>query len=266
MRNDITIGGYIPVDSTLHRLDPRTKLVGLLGILVAVFLFPNSSGVIAVSILVAVLAYLTHVGPLVWFRSCLRFALMLGIVFGSNVLLRSQGRPIAVGEWDLPITWEGLEAGIIFSVQIVLAIVASLVLTFTTSPIDLSRGAERLARPLKHLKVPVDDLGMITMLAMRFVPLLQQEFQATVDAQKSRGVEFGTGKLTTRAGNLVALLAPVLTGCLRRADMLATAMTARGFIPGAPRSEYRPLRFSRADWYALGGLVLFLVFRFSLAP
>jgi energy-coupling factor transport system permease protein len=264
VRNDITIGGYIPIDSMVHRLDPRTKLAGLVGILVAIFLFPTPSAVTTVSIFVTALAYLTQVGALVWIRACLRFSMMLGIVLGVNVFLRSQGRPIAIGEWDLPITWEGLEAGIIFTVQIILAIVASLVLTFSTSPIELSRGLERLARPLNYLKVPVGDLAMIAMLAIRFVPLLQQELHTTIDAQKSRGVDFGTGKLTTRAANLVALMAPVLTGCLRRADLLATAMTARGFKPGAPRSEYRSLRFCSADWYALGGLVLFLVFRFAL--
>lgn len=261
MRTDIAIGGYIPVDSVLHGLDPRTKLLGLVAALIAIFWSAGLDEVGIVSLAVALAAYLTRVGWRVWGRAFLRFSLMLALVLGMNVLFRSYGRPITISGWESPITWEGLETGIAFTVQILLAIAVSMTLTLTTSPTELSRGVEKLAQPLKRLRVPVDDLGMIALLAMRFVPLLQQELQTTIDAQKSRGVEFGTGRLIDRARNLVALLTPVLTGALRRADLIAVAMTARGFQPGKIRSQYKQLCFSRTDWIVLAALLFALLCR-----
>jgi energy-coupling factor transport system permease protein len=266
MKTDITIGGYLPLDSFLHRLDPRTKLIGLVAILSAIFWSPIASSVAATSLPVVLVAVLSRAGWRIWLRCCSRFSLMLAAVMGLNAFLRNQGKPVVIEHWELPVTWEGLETGFIFTFQIVLAIVVALVLTFTTSPKELSRGVELLSQPLKRLKVPVDDLGMIVLLAMRFVPLLQQELSATIDAQKSRGVEFGRGRLSTRAGNLVALLSPVLTGALRRADLLALAMTARGFQPDGIRTQYNPLKFRRADGVAFGALLLFLACRFTQFP
>lgn len=266
MKNDITIGGYLPLDSVLHRLDPRTKLIGLATIVTAIFWSPIPAGVIATSIPVGIVAVLSRAGWRVWLKCCSRFSLMLAAVLGLNAVLRDQGRPVVIGPWEIPFTWEGLETGLIFTFQIVLAIVTALVLTFTTSPKELSRGVELLCRPLKWLRIPVDDLGMIVLLAMRFVPLLQQELYATIDAQKSRGVEFGKGRISARAGNLVALLSPVLTGVLRRADLLALAMTARGFQPGAARTQYKPLTFRSVDQVAFGLLLLFLACRIALLP
>ncbi len=266
MKTDITIGGYLPLDSVLHRLDPRTKLIGLIAFLSGVFWSPIASSVAATALPVVLLAVLTRAGWRVWFRCGSRFSWMLAAVLALNVFLRTQGKPMVFAQWELPITWDGLETGLTFTLQIVLAIIVALVLTSTTSPEQLSRGLEMLSRPLKRLKVPVDDLGMIVLLAMRFVPLLQQELYAIIEAQKSRGVEFAEGKLSTRAGNLVALFSPVLTGALKRADRLALAMTARGFQPGGTRTQYKPLQFCRADTVALCAILLFLAYRFALFP
>ncbi|MFH1115825.1 MAG: energy-coupling factor transporter transmembrane component T [Pseudomonadota bacterium] len=266
MKNDILLGGYIPSDSFLHRLDPRTKLVGLVAFLAAVFWSPVASGVAVAALPAAILAGLSRTGWKIWFLAFRRFALMLAVVPALNVFFNTQGTPVVVLQRELPFTWEGLETGFVFTSQIALAIVSALVLTFTTSPADLSRALELFLRPLKRFKVPVEDLGMILLLAMRFVPLLQQELYATMDAQKSRGVEFSRGSLSTRAGNLVALLSPVMTGALRRADLLALAMTARGFRPGGTRTQFRPLEFRSADGLAFCAILLFTAGRLALLP
>ncbi|MDQ7783349.1 MAG: energy-coupling factor transporter transmembrane component T [Desulfomonilaceae bacterium] len=266
MKSDITIGGYLPLDSVLHGLDPRTKLLGLIAMLASIFWSPVPAGVLATAVPIFILAVLSRAGWKIWLRSTYRFAVMLAAVLGLNVFFRTQGRPVFMGQWELPITWEGLEIGLIFTFQIMQAIVAALVLTFTTSPTEMSRGVELLSKPLKRLRVPVDDLGMVVLLAMRFVPLLQQELNATIEAQKSRGVDFRKGRLSTRAGNLVALLSPALSGALRRADLLALAMTARGFQPGGTRTQFKPLKFRRADRTAVGVLLLFLGCRLTLLP
>jgi energy-coupling factor transport system permease protein len=191
----------------------------------------------------------------------IRFSWMLLIAAGINMVFNSGGPAIAIGHWNLPVTEQGLHAGLTLSLQLLQAIVLSMALTFTTTPRDLTRGAERLAQPLKRLRVPVEEAGVILLLAMRFVPLLQQELRTTIEAQKSRGVEFGQGGVIARSKNLVAILVPALMGALRRGDMVAVAMTARGFRPGKPRSEYKPLHFGVLDYEAFILLAVFSLCR-----
>jgi energy-coupling factor transport system permease protein len=257
MIQDVSIGGYVPGVSVLHRLDPRTKLVGLIVLLIGVFATRTDVGLLTISCVVLTLVFLCRVGWRIWWWGLLRFSWMLLIAAGINLLFNSSGQPITIGEWELPITEQGVHASLTLSVQLLLAIALSMVLTFTTTPRDLTRGLERLARPLKRLRVPVEEAGVILLLAMRFVPLLQQELRITVEAQKSRGVEFGQGGVVARSKNLVAVLVPALMGTLRRSDLLAVAMTARGFQPGKPRSEYKPLHFAAPDYGAFIFLVVF---------
>ena len=186
---------------------------------------------------------------------------VLIIVAGMNVAFTRAGKPVIVGQWTLPITQQGLQTGLMFAGQIMQAIILSMALTFTTMPQDLAKSFERVARPLKRFHVPVGEIGIVLLLAMRFVPLLQLELRTTIDAQKSRGVEFGHGGIISRCRDLIAVLVPALTGTLRRGDLLAVAMTARGFRPGLPRSEYRPLRFTGPDYGAFLFLTVFSLCR-----
>lgn len=265
MKLDLTIGGYLPLDSMLHRLDPRTKIIGAFLMVVAVLVSPNISGVGMTLAAVCILATLTGAGRRVWLWSLSRFAWMLAIVFGINLLLRKEGIPIELGGWELPFTWNGLGESLVFTAQIAAAIILSMVLTLTTSPSELVRALEGLAKPLKRFNVPVDEAALIMVLAIRFLPLLQHELRVTIDAQKARGVEFDSGAAVVRARNLVAVLVPALTGAIRRSDQLATAMISRGFLPGRPRSTYKPLRLSRADFVAWILVSLFLLARLALS-
>jgi energy-coupling factor transport system permease protein len=257
MIQDVSIGGYVPGVSMLHQLDPRTKLVGLIVLLMGVFATRTDAGLLITCCMVLALIFLCSVGWRVWWWGLLRFAWMLLIAAGVNMIFNSGGQPIMIRQWELPITEEGVYTGLTLSLQLLMAITLSMVLTFTTTPRDLTRGSERLARPLKRLRVPVEEAGVVLLLAMRFVPLLQQELRATVEAQKSRGVEFGQGGVVARSKNLVAVLVPALMGTLRRSDLLAVAMTARGFQPGKPRSEYKPLHFEVPDYGAFIFLAVF---------
>ncbi len=261
LMQDVFIGGYIPGDSVLHGLDPRTKLAGLAVLLVWVFTTRTWSTLLATFCLMPALILLSGIGWRVWWWGLLRFSWMLIIAAGMNIAFTRGGQPVVLGRWTLPITQQGLQSGLMFAGQIMQAIILSMVLTFTTMPQDLARSFERLARPLKRFRVPVEEIGMVLLLAMRFVPLLQQELSATIDAQKSRGVEFGHGGIVSRCRDLIAVLVPALTGTLRRGDLLAVAMTARGFQPGLPRSEYRPLRFTKPDYEAFLFLAVFSLCR-----
>jgi len=248
---DISIGGYLPGDSVLHRLDPRTKLLGLAAMLLAVFLSPNTTGILITGAAAVVLAWLSRTGWRVWVWGLNRFAWMLAVVAGANLFFRSGGELISVGEWELPFTVESVQTGLKFALQVVEAIMLSMILAFTTTPRELTRAVQRVASPLTRLKVPVDDVAVVLLLAIRFIPLLQQELRTIIDAQRARGVEFRRGNLIVRSRNLTAVLVPAMVATLRRADTLALAMTARGFVPGRPRSEYKPLRFSEIDYAAM---------------
>ncbi|MGO9570362.1 MAG: energy-coupling factor transporter transmembrane component T family protein [Desulfomonilaceae bacterium] len=261
MIQDVSIGGYIPGDSVLHRLDPRTKLVGLIVLLAGVFSTHTGVGLLIICCPVMSLISLCRVGWRVWWWGLLRFSWMLLIAAGINMVFNSGGQSVMVHQWELPITEQGLHTGLTLSLQLLQAISLSMILTFTTTPRDLTRGSERLVRPLKRLRVPVEEAGVVLLLAMRFVPVLQQELRTTIEAQKSRGVEFGQGGITARSKKLVAVLVPALMSTLRRGDLLAVAMTARGFRPGKPRSEYKPLHFAARDYVAFIFLAVFSLCR-----
>lgn len=246
----IAIGGYIPGESPLHRLDPRTKLIGLLLLVTVVFISGSSSGVIVNGAVTLGLAAYCRVGWKIWWWGLRRFAWMLGIVAVTHVLINRWGTPIHLVGRELPFTVEGLESSLLFTARLAEAVILSMIVTFTTTPRELTRAFERFVMPLKRFNAHVEELGIVLLLALRFLPLLQWEVTSIVEAQKARGVEFGRGGILSRSRNLTALFIPVLTGTLTRGDRLATAMTARGFRPGLARSEYRPLEWSKPDYVA----------------
>jgi energy-coupling factor transport system permease protein len=261
---DISIGGYLPGNSVLHKLDPRTKLGGFVALLVCVFTARTTAAATASGLVVVGLACVSDVGFRVWWWGLSRFAWMLAFAAGLNIFLHSGGAPLFVSGRELPLTDQGLVTGMLFAAELVQAIMLSMTLTFTTTPRDLTRGCQRLARPLRRLNVPVEEMALVLLLAMRFVPLLQLEVRNIIDAQKSRGIDFNHGGLVARSRNLAAVLVPALLASLRRADLLADAMTARGFRPGAPRSDYNPLRFSGLDCIAFACITTFCFFRILL--
>jgi energy-coupling factor transport system permease protein len=246
MVHDIFIGGYIPGDSILHRLDPRTKLAGMVILLGTVFLAPNAWNPAIAGVATATIAALTGAGARIWGWSLKRFMWLLAFSAAANILFVREGTLITAGPLALPFTELGIKKGLLLTLQLGAAIAISMSLTFTTSPIQITKACRAMARPLRRF-LPVEEIGLVLLLAMRFVPLLQEELRAIVDAQKSRGVEFGRGGPAVRATNLAAVLVPALSSALRRADILAAAMTARGYEPGKPRSEYEPLAFRSID-------------------
>ncbi len=169
------------------------------------------------------------------------------------------GVPVVIGSLELPFGTEGLESALLFASRLALLIAASMLLTFSTSPRDIAGACKRFAMPLKHVGVPVEELGLILLLAIRFVPVLQMEIGTVVEAQQARGIRLGKGGLVARASTLTAVLVPALLAALRRSELLASAMAARGFVPGRPRSEYKSMRFSSRDWMVMAGLALFFV-------
>ena len=154
------------------------------------------------------------------------------------------------------ITWEGIIAAVQMVLRIVMLIMGTFLMTYTTSPIALTDGLEHLLSPLKKLRFPVHELAMMMSIALRFIPTLIEETDKIMSAQKARGADFESGNIFQRAKALVPILVPLFISAFRRADELATAMECRCYHGGEGRTALRVLRFRRADWLSLALFVV----------
>jgi len=243
----ITMGQYLPGRSAVHRLDPRTKILVTLAFLVLVLAGRGWTAIAACATFTALgLAWARlPPGPL-WrgFRPILALVLLTAL---TGVLLTP-----GVSLWrlgPLSVSREGLNQGLAAGARLALLVVQSTVLTITTAPLDLSAAAERLLRPFQRLGVPVQELALMSSIALRFLPTLADEADRLAKAQAARGADWaGTGRQRVRA--VLALLVPLLISVLRRADELAMAMESRGYQGGQGRTHWRQSRAGRADLLA----------------
>jgi len=148
-------------------------------------------------------------------------------------------------------TWQGMKHGFIVGMQLACAIWLSTLMTLTTSPLDMVWALEWFLRPLKHLKVPVEEIALLVMLAIRFIPLLFEETDRIIKAQKARGIDIESGGIIRRVKALLPILIPLLQGMLRRADDLAIALTLRGYAPGIQRITSKTITIRAYDLIAL---------------
>lgn len=253
-RRDFAVGRYVPLDTPVHRLDPRTKLLAFLGILVALF----RADLVGDAVLLALLAAATVLARLS-VRHVAGGLRALAWIFAITFLFQLL--------WVGPTRLGGMAAGALQGVQMVVRLagmlIAAYLLTFTTEPIRLADGLSRLFGFLERWKVPVRDLAMVLTLALRFLPTVMEEAQRIVLAQQARGARFEGGPLV-RARRLLPLAVPLFAGCLHRADILAMAMEARGFRGAAVRTQMDPAAFARRDAFALGGIAVALGLLFVL--
>ena len=258
MLKDITLGQYFPGDTVVHRLDPRTKL--LLVIIYIVGLF-NSVGWASYAFVILVTALsmaISKIKP----RSALKGLKPLVIIIILTAVLNifyTDGTPIVEG-WI--ITWEGIERAVMMSLRIILLIVGTFMLTYTTSPIALTDGLEIMMGPLKKIKIPVHEMSMMMSMALRFIPTLIEETDKIMSAQKARGADFDSGNLFQRAKALLPILVPLFVSAFRRADELAVAMESRCYHGGEGRTRMKQLKMQRIDAWALvlGAMFLSAIF------
>ena len=247
MLKDITLGQYFPGDTVVHRLDPRTKL--LLVIIYIVGLF-NSVGWASYAFVILVTALsmaISKIKP----RSALKGLKPLVIIIILTAVLNifyTDGTPIVEG-WI--ITWEGIERAVMMSLRIILLIVGTFMLTYTTSPIALTDGLEIMMGPLKKIKIPVHEMSMMMSMALRFIPTLIEETDKIMPAQKARGADFDSGNLFQRAKALLPILVPLFVSAFCRADELAVAMESRCYHGGEGRTRMKQLKMQGIDAWAL---------------
>ena len=257
MLKDITLGQYFPGTSVIHRLDPRTKLLGVILYIVALFLAKSwiSYGVVLAFLILAVSVSKIPPKSIV---SGMKPLVVILIFTGVLNLFYSDGGVVLVKIWKLTITSEGLTRAIFMTSRILMLISGTFLLTYTTSPIALTDGLESLLGPLKKLHVPVHELSMMMCIALRFIPTLIEETDKIMSAQKARGADFESGSLKDRIKALVPILVPLFISAFRRADELATAMECRCYHGGEGRTKMNLLRYGRNDFFAYGLGVLLL--------
>ena len=253
MLKDITLGQYFPGTSVIHRLDPRTKLLGVILYIVALFLAKSwiSYGVVLAFLILAISVSKIPPKSIV---SGMKPLVVILIFTGVLNLFYSDGGVVLVKFWKLTITSEGLTRAIFMTSRILMLISGTFLLTYTTSPIALTDGLESLLGPLKKLHVPVHELSMMMCIALRFIPTLIEETDKIMNAQKARGADFENGSIIDRAKALIPVLVPLFISAFRRADELATAMECRCYQGGEGRTKMKLLRYGRNDFYAFGGL------------
>ena len=254
MLKDITLGQYFPGNTIAHRLDPRTKLLLVIVYIVGLF---NTADFIGYAFVIAITGlgmHLAKINPKTAFKGLKPLVIVIVLTALLNIFY-TKGTPIIEG-WI--ITWEGLKKALFMSVRIVLLIVGTFMLTYTTSPMALTDGLERLLRPLKKIKIPVHEMSMMMSMALRFIPTLIEETDKIMSAQKARGADFESGSIMRRAKALLPILVPLFISAFRRADELAIAMESRCYHGGDGRTRLKQLKYEKADFEAMLAGAVFL--------
>ena len=249
MMKNITMGQYYPVDSWVHRLDPRTKILLTIAMIVAVFLVKSMVGYGLILGFMYLVSRLSNIPFKMLLKGVkpLRFILLLTFILN---LFFNTGTTMLV-EWGfIRISYEGLSTAIHYSLRLVFLVLGTSLMTLTTSPIALSDGIEMLLSPLKVIKFPAHELAMMMSIALRFIPTLMEEADKIMKAQMARGADFESGNLLARAKAMVPLLVPLFVSAFRRAGDLAMAMESRCYHGGENRTRLRVLKITSNDWLA----------------
>ena len=251
MLRDITIGQHFPGNSLVHRFDPRLKLVLTVAYIVLLFAASNPLG-LTLSILFLGVMYKVAKIPVKMIGKSLKpilpivlFTAVLNLFFVSG-----EGDPL-VHFWFLSIYADGVRYAVLMAVRVMALIAGTSLLTYTTSPIVLTDAIEQLLKPLGKLHFPVHELAMMMSIALRFIPTLIEETDKIMNAQKARGAQLDTGKMTDRVKALVPVLIPLFISAFRRADELAMAMECRCYRGGTGRTRLKVLRCEKQDYIDL---------------
>ena len=252
MLKDITLGQYFPGNTVAHRLDPRTKILLVTLYIIALFSAKVLLGYMVMAATLAVCVKISKVG----FKSLVRGLKPLVVIIAFTGILNIFFTPAETYllEWGiLRISEKGIQNALFMVVRIMLLVMGTFLMTYTTSPIRLTDGLESLLGPLKRLRVPVHELAMMMAIALRFIPTLIEETDKIMSAQKARGADFDSGNIFQKAKALVPILVPLFISAFRRADELATAMECRCYHGGDGRTKLHVLKYQRRDYVALAG-------------
>ena len=256
MLKDITIGQFLPVESAVHRLDPRTKIIFVLAFIIAVFMVESLVSYALIALFLVIAVRLSKI-PFKMIGKSLKPILFFIIITALINLFMTDGRILL--KWGfLKVTYEGVIMTVKMSLRLIFLVTGTSILTYTTSPIVLTDGIETLMRPLTKIKVPSHEIAMMMTIALRFIPTIIDETDKIMKAQSARGSDFETGSLMKRAKALIPILVPLFISAFRRADDLAVAMECRCYRGGENRTKMNSLKFKKSDFAGfLIGIIFF---------
>lgn len=246
MIKDMTIGQYYPGDSVLHRLDPRMKLVLTFAMIVVIFLCKSFLSLALIALFTIAAAIASKVPAKMILKSLKPIVIILIFTAALNILYTQGGRTYFEW-WKISVTEKGVNTAIFTMVRIIVLVVISSLLTYTTTPTMLTDALERVLSPLKIFKIKVHTLAMMMTLALRFIPTLIEEIDRIMNAQKARGADLETGGVFQRAKALVPIFVPLMVSSFRRAYELAFAMTCRCYTGGEGRTRMKQMKLGLRD-------------------
>ncbi|MGI6607893.1 MAG: energy-coupling factor transporter transmembrane component T family protein [Erysipelotrichaceae bacterium] len=256
--NNIALGKYIPLNSFVHKLDPRTKIVAMMILLVTIFIPAGFIGYGIIGVFLIMALFLSKLSFSFIWKSFKPTLFMLVFLLVINMFIIKTGDVwLTIGSFNL---YSGAVIQTVYIVlRLLLMIVITTMLTATTKPLDLTMGLEDLLSPLVKMNVPTHDIAMMISLALRFIPTLLEEAQRILKAQASRGVDIESGSFKEKIQAILSLIVPLFVSSFQKADDLADAMEARGYVVGAERIRYKQLKFTFSDFITLVGVVAILV-------
>lgn len=272
MLNDVTFGQYYPTQSFVHRMDPRTKILALIAFIVLLFVSSNFYSLFAclIVIIAALAASRVPFGRVLKSVKGIIFIVVFTAVLN---LFFHGGETVYAQWWIIKITREGIVNTVFLVSRLFFLVMASSVLTLTTTPVALTDGIESLLKPLKYIRFPVHELALIMSIALRFIPTLIDETNRIISAQKARGADFESGNIFKRIRAIVPILIPLLISAFRRADELGDAMDARCYSSSKNRTKYKKLKFGGRDLVAvivfallIAGVVLLNIYWAQIFP
>lgn len=256
MIKDITLGQFFPGNSVIHKIDPRVKILLIIAYIVFLFVANNFVSLGFMVLVTVAIVLLTKIPIKMYFKGLK--AIMFIILF-TSVLNMFYGSGEPIWQWGfLKITLNGISNAVFISIRIVALIFISCVLTYTTSPTDLTDALERLMKPLTVFHIKVHEIAMMMTIALRFVPTLLEETDKIMNAQKARGANMDSGGLIKRVKAMMPVLVPLLVSSFNRAYELAVAMECRCYRGGAGRTRMKVLKAETKDAVAVAVSVFVL--------
>jgi energy-coupling factor transport system permease protein len=261
MFNNITLGQFIPGNSVLHRLDPRTKIIWTGIFMVAIFIIDTLAEYIMMVAFIIVLLLISEVPAKQTVKGLKPLMIILFITALINIFFMG-GTPIfKVG--PVEVTYEGIIAAIKLFFRLVMLVITASMMTLTTTPMSMTDGIEKLLKPLAKIGIPAHEIAMMMSIALRFVPTLLEETQRIMKAQASRGANFDTGSIFSRIKNFIPVLVPLFVSAFKRADELAEAMESRCYRGGRGRTKLKEIHFTNLDLKVSMVNIIFLMFVFG---
>ena len=261
--NNIALGRYLPLKSIVHEMDPRAKISAMLLMMVAIFIPAGYLGYAIIGVAVVLMATMAKLKINFLWRAMKPMLFMLSFLLVINLLvIRTGDVLISIGGWH--IYSDAIFQTLYIVIRLALMVMITTILTATTKPLELTLGIEDLLKPFKVVHVPAHEIAMMISIALRFIPTLIEETQRIMKAQASRGVDMENGTLMEKVKAILSLIVPLFVSAFQRAEELAYAMEARGYIPNRRRTRYKKLQMHGKDFvllafsFAILGIMIFL--------